>query len=65
MSLNKETTQIHKYFMLQTNLDMAKKEKLKKETESISIIAQNNAIRINHVKASVHYVMTEMKLSIT
>ena len=32
------------------NLDMAKKRKLKRETESLLIAAQNNAIRTNHIK---------------
>ena len=34
-------------------LDMAKKGHLKRETESLQIAAQNNAIRTNYVKAKI------------
>ena len=34
-------------------LDMAKKNKLKNETESLLIAAQNNTIRTNYIKAKI------------
>ena len=35
------------------NLDMAKKRKFKRETESFLMAAQNSAIRTNHIKARI------------
>ena len=35
------------------NLDGAKKRKLRRETESLLIAAQNNAIRTNHIKTRI------------
>ena len=35
------------------NLDLAKKRNLKRETESLLIAAQDNAIRTNHIKARI------------
>ena len=36
------------------NLDLAKKGNLKRETESLLIAAQDNAIRTNHIKARIY-----------
>ena len=35
------------------NMDVAKKVKHSRETESLLIAAQNNAIRTNHIKAKI------------
>ena len=35
------------------NLDMARKGNLKRETESLLLATQNNAIRINYIKAKI------------
>ena len=35
------------------NLDMVKKRNLKRETESLIIAAENNAIRTNYIKAKI------------
>ena len=56
-------------------MDVAKKENLKRETESLLIVAENKAISTSHIKArvdktlkktvNVGYMMIGTKLSIT
>ena len=43
----------NKQYFTRQNLDMAKKGNFKRETESLLIAAQNNAIRTNHIKARI------------
>ena len=43
----------NKQRLTQENMDVAKKENLKRETESFPIVAQNNTIRTNHIKARI------------
>ena len=43
----------NKRHLTQENVDEAKKENFKRETEFLLITAQNNAIRTNHFKARI------------
>ena len=43
----------NKQHLTRENLDMAKKRKLERETESLLIEAQNNTVRTNHIKARI------------
>ena len=45
---------INKQHLTRENLDLAKKGNIKRETESLLIVAQNNAKRTNHIKARIN-----------
>ena len=44
---------VNKQHLTRKNLDMAKKRKLNRETESLLMAAQNSAIGTNHIKARI------------
>ena len=44
---------IIKWQLTRENIDVAKKRNIKREIEYLLIAAQNNAIRMNHIKARI------------
>ena len=49
----KRTLWTNKRHLTRENVNVAKKKNVKRDTESLLIAAQNNAIRPNHIKARI------------
>ena len=60
-SIYNKTTNKH---LTRENLDVGKKRKLQRETESLLIAAQNNTVRTNHIKARTDMTQQNSKCSL-